>query len=261
MKDGELGRVYANGEAICREGEKGEVMYVVQSGKVKITKHTSSGELTLATLGSGDIFGEMALFESFPRSATIRAKDDLECLALTEWDFQSELRANPGVAIQLLKAIARRLRDTNAELAAAREAARRGAQVWGVDPAPVMLRLARLLTVRGGGVTWLDGAAEALPLPDAAATVLWSLATVHHWPDLAGGLAEAFRGLARGGRLMAIERRRGPGATGAASVGWTDEQAQSFADSCVAAGFVDPHVATRHAGRKDYLIGTAGRSG
>ena len=143
--------------------------------------------------------------------------------------------------------------------AAAREAARRGAQVWGVDPAPVMLRLARLLTVRGGGVTWLDGAAEALPLPDAAATVLWSLATVHHWPDLAGGLAEAFRVLAPGGRLLVIERRRRPGTTGLASHGWTDEQAQSFAGSCVAAGFIEPHVATRHTGRKDYLIVTAAR--
>jgi ubiquinone/menaquinone biosynthesis C-methylase UbiE len=144
--------------------------------------------------------------------------------------------------------------------AAAREAARRGATVWGVDPTPVMLRLARIVGARGRRVTWLEGAAEALPLPDAAATVLWSLSTVHHWPDLKRGLAEAFRVLAPGGRLLAIERRRQPGTTGMASHGWTDEQAQSFADSCVAAGFVDPHIAMRRTGRREYLIVTAARS-
>jgi ubiquinone/menaquinone biosynthesis C-methylase UbiE len=132
--------------------------------------------------------------------------------------------------------------------------------VWGVDPAPVMLRLARILAARGSPVTWLEGAAEALPLPDAAATVLWSLATVHHWRDLAGGLAEAFRVLAAGGRLLAIERRRRPGTTGLASHGWTDEQARSFAGSCVAAGFVDPHTEMRQIGRKEHLIVTATRS-
>lgn len=144
--------------------------------------------------------------------------------------------------------------------AAAREAARRGADVWGVDPTPMMLRLARILSARGRRVTWLEGAAEALPLPDAAATVLWSLSTVHHWSELKRGLAEAFRVLAPGGRLLAVERRRQPGTTGMASHGWTDEQARSFADICVAVGFVAPHIATRQTGRKDYLIVTADRS-
>jgi SAM-dependent methyltransferase len=132
--------------------------------------------------------------------------------------------------------------------AAAREAARRGASVWGVDPAPVMLRLARTFTARDAGIVWLEGAAEALPLPDAAATVLWSIATVHHWPDLDG-------------RLLAIERRRSPEARGLASHGWTDEQAQAFAHRCVAAGFVDPHVEKRLVGRAAHLTVTASRPG
>jgi ubiquinone/menaquinone biosynthesis C-methylase UbiE len=89
--------------------------------------------------------------------------------------------------------------------------------------------------------------------------VLWSLATVHHWQHLARGLAEAIRVLAPGGRLLAIERRL-PGTKGLASHGWTDEQVRSFAGSCVAAGFVNPHVETRPTGRKEYLIVTATRS-
>ncbi|MGH3988763.1 MAG: class I SAM-dependent methyltransferase, partial [Pseudonocardiaceae bacterium] len=75
--------------------------------------------------------------------------------------------------------------------AAVREAARRGARVTGVDPAPVMLRLARTLTRNRPAITWADGTAEDLPLPDGSATVLWSVATVHHWTDVTAGLAEA----------------------------------------------------------------------
>ena len=105
----------------------------------------------------------------------------------------------------------------------------------GVDPAAVMLRLARALT-RGSKVAWVDGTAESLPLDDASATVLWSLLTVHHWDDIDQGLAEARRVLAPNGRLLAAERRSTPGATGHASHGWTDEQAAAFADRCRSRG-------------------------
>jgi ubiquinone/menaquinone biosynthesis C-methylase UbiE len=132
---------------------------------------------------------------------------------------------------------------------AAREAARRGALVTGVDPAPVMLRLARMLTPDRSGVAWLPGTAEALPLPDATATVLWSLSTVHHWSDVTAGLAEAHRVLRSGGRLLAVERRAREGATAHASHGWTDEQAESFAEQCEATGFVAPTVSTHRPGR------------
>src|SRR5579875_916948 len=84
--------------------------------------------------------------------------------------------------------------------AAARQAGSRGATVTGVDPAPVMLGLARILT-RRPGVSWLEGTAEALPVRDGAATVLWSIATVHHWSDLDAGLTEARRVLWPGGAL------------------------------------------------------------
>jgi ubiquinone/menaquinone biosynthesis C-methylase UbiE len=142
---------------------------------------------------------------------------------------------------------------------AAREAARRGARVTGVDPAPVMLRLARLLSRfrRGpgpGAVGWTEGRAEALPVADGSATVLWSIATVHHWPDLDAGLGEARRALAPGGRLLVIERRAVPGATGLASHGWTDPQAARFADLCRAAGFTGVEVAECSPGRRTLLV-------
>jgi ubiquinone/menaquinone biosynthesis C-methylase UbiE len=133
---------------------------------------------------------------------------------------------------------------------AVREAARRGARVTGVDPAPVMLRLARTLTRNRLTITWAEGAAEDLREPDGSATIVWSLATVHHWRDVTAGLAEARRVLAPGGRLLAIERRVRPGATGLASHGWTDQQAESFVAQCRAAGFDSVHVEKHTPGRR-----------
>jgi ubiquinone/menaquinone biosynthesis C-methylase UbiE len=137
--------------------------------------------------------------------------------------------------------------------AAARRAARIGAGVTGIDPAGVMLDVARTLT-RRRSVVYLDGRAEALPLPDGAATVVWSIASVHHWADVGAGIAEAGRVLQDGGRLVAIERRTGPNATGLASHGWTDGQADAFAACCTESGFVDVRVARRRVSRRRSLV-------
>ncbi|MGQ0776345.1 MAG: class I SAM-dependent methyltransferase [Pseudonocardiales bacterium] len=137
---------------------------------------------------------------------------------------------------------------------AVRAAARRGARVTGVDPAPVMLRLARRLTRDRRAVVWAEGSAEDLPLADGSVTVLWSISTVHHWADLTAGLGEAHRVLVPNGRLLAIERRVRPGATGLASHGWTDQQAESFVAACTAVGFDDVSVQTRTAGRRAVLV-------
>jgi len=131
---------------------------------------------------------------------------------------------------------------------AVRRAARLGASATGIDPAAVMLRVARALGT-SDRVRYLDGRAEALPLDDGEATVAWSIATVHHWPDLDGGLAEVRRVLAPGGRFVAIERRTEPGATGLASHGWTAAQAEAFAAACGAAGLTEAKVVTG-AGRR-----------
>jgi ubiquinone/menaquinone biosynthesis C-methylase UbiE len=132
---------------------------------------------------------------------------------------------------------------------AVRAAARRGASVTGVDPARVMLRVARALTRDRADITWADGSAENLPLPDGSVTVAWSLATVHHWKDVTASLAEAHRVLAPGGRLLAIERQVRPDATGLASHGWTEQQAESFAAQCRTAGFGDLQIKKHGTGR------------
>ena len=91
---------------------------------------------------------------------------------------------------------------------AAREAARRGAEVTGVNPAPMMLRLGRYLSTSRSGrnIVFLPGTAEALPVADRAVTVAWAISSVHHWPDVPAGLRELHRVLAPGGRLIIAER-------------------------------------------------------
>ena len=100
-------------------------------------------------------------------------------------------------------------------------------------------------------VCYVDGSAEAIPLDDASATVVWSIATVHHWQDIDAGLAETRRVLGPGGRFLAGERHSEPGAQGPRSHGWTPEQAETFAEACRAHGFVDvrveEHQTDRHA--------------
>ena len=121
------------------------------------------------------------------------------------------------------------------------------------------MRLVGRVLTRRGRVDFLDGSAEALPVPDGSATVAWSLACVHHWSDLDAGLAEARRVLRPGGRFLAMERHTQLGADGLASHGWTDEQATAFAACCQAAGFEDVVAASHQAGRKPVLTVQARR--
>jgi ubiquinone/menaquinone biosynthesis C-methylase UbiE len=137
---------------------------------------------------------------------------------------------------------------------AVRRASARGAEAVGVDPAPVMLRVARARWRTDPGVEWRLGPAEVLPVEGGWADVLWSLSTVHHWTDVDAGLTEARRVLAPGGRLLALERRiADTGASGTASHGWTEAQARSFAELCHQHGFIDATVGT-HRGERGTVL-------
>jgi len=141
---------------------------------------------------------------------------------------------------------------------AARRAARFGASVVGIDPAPAMLRIARFLTRRSkNAARYARGSAEALPLLDSSVSVAWSIACVHHWTDLDAGLQEVRRVLKPRGRLIAIERLTRAGAKGLASHGWTTEQANAFADRCLACGFTDARISRHGQGRRTRVSVTA----
>jgi ubiquinone/menaquinone biosynthesis C-methylase UbiE len=105
-----------------------------------------------------------------------------------------------------------------------------------VDPAAVMLRVGRVAN-RAKGLRYVLGTAQTLPVVDGWASVVWSLATVHHWPDVDAALTEVSRVLAPGGRFVTIERQVADNAHGLASHGWTRAQADAFAGRCEAFGF------------------------
>lgn len=139
---------------------------------------------------------------------------------------------------------------------AVRYAAPRAAVVAGIDPDPVMLRLAKWSTAlrRPPNVSWLEGRAEKLPLPDGEATVAWAISSSHHWEDRSGGIREAWRILAPGGRLVLAERLTKPGARGHAAHGLTQDQAEDLARQLTAAGFGQVRWHIAKAGHRSLVI-------
>ncbi len=111
-------RTIKAGEVIIKENDQAAGFFVINSGKVEAIRGADSADPQhLATFGPGDFFGEMALFEGFPRSATVRAVEDSECLAMTRWDFMAEMKNHPEIAVGMLPVLVRRLRDLDARLA------------------------------------------------------------------------------------------------------------------------------------------------
>ncbi len=140
--------------------------------------------------------------------------------------------------------------------AAARAAARLGASVTGVDPARAALRLGRRLTAirRIPNVTFVMGTAEALPLPDSSATVVWAISSLHHWADRTAGLAEISRVLGPGGRVLLAERLVRAGARGHAGHGISRDGAERLASELTAAGFLVVHAEVHRARRRVLMV-------
>jgi len=94
------------GSAVAAEGEPGAGLFIIDSGDARVT----IGGKTINTLGAGDFFGEMALLDGGPRTATVTAKSDLSLFVLTEWVYRGLLTEHPSIAIRTLEAVASRLR-------------------------------------------------------------------------------------------------------------------------------------------------------
>lgn len=110
-------RSFKDGEAIVHEKDQPAGFFVITSGKVEVIRGAGGDKPQLLnTLGPGDFFGEMALFEGQARSATVKTVGDTECLAMTGWDFRAELSTEPEIAMAVLETVVRRLRDIEARL-------------------------------------------------------------------------------------------------------------------------------------------------
>jgi CRP-like cAMP-binding protein len=108
---------FKDGKVIFRENHPGKVMYIIDSGKVKLTRTTMrEGRnivTTLAVLKKGDFFGEMALFDYGPRSATATAVGDVELRMIARKDLEEEIKKHPEVAFYFLNKMSRRMRRTD----------------------------------------------------------------------------------------------------------------------------------------------------
>lgn len=99
------------GEALCREGQSGQEFFVIVDGEVEVKRRGRR----VSTGQSGDFFGEIALVEDMPRTASVIAKTPLRVFVLTARDFRSVVERSPGVERKVLRTLARRLASLSAD--------------------------------------------------------------------------------------------------------------------------------------------------
>ena len=97
---------HKKGTVIAREGDPGVGLFIIMDG----TAEVSIGGKKRATLGPGDFFGEIALLDGGPRTATVTATSDVQLLGLTEWVFRGLMVEHPAIALKTLQQMAGRLR-------------------------------------------------------------------------------------------------------------------------------------------------------
>src|SRR5438132_12617372 len=111
-----LVRRHPSGTVLFREGDRGQTMYVIRSGRVNIWKRIGDTEITLAVLGPGEFFGEMALLEGLPRSAGATVLEDATLVEVDQQSFETLLRKNSEVALRLLRRLSSRLREADRQV-------------------------------------------------------------------------------------------------------------------------------------------------
>ena len=118
MKESALGQVYQDGEAIVRQGESGDCMYVVQEGRIRIYVERDGKEVLLREPEDDEIvIGEMALFGSHVRSATVRAHGRARVLTVDKKAFLRRVHEDPSLALTILRTLSRRVRELSDEVA------------------------------------------------------------------------------------------------------------------------------------------------
>ena len=111
-------RTFPAHHVIFREGDESDTCYVVRAGHARaVREHADGRMIALAHFGPGDIFGELAMFDAERRSATVETLDDVQAIAVLGADMRRLLRRHPDIAVKLVIALGRRLREANERLA------------------------------------------------------------------------------------------------------------------------------------------------
>lgn len=110
------GELITQGTVLFYEGDPGQEMYIIQSGKIRISKRVRNVEKTLVILGKGEFFGEMAILNNRPRSATATVMEDSRILIFDRETFETMIRNNAEVAIRIIKKLAARLQEADNQI-------------------------------------------------------------------------------------------------------------------------------------------------
>ena len=111
-------RAFPAGQVLFREGDASDTCYVVRTGHARaIREHSDGRSITLANFGPGDIFGELAMFDGERRSATVESIGELQAVAIGARDMRRLMQAHPALAVEMVVALGRRLRESNERLA------------------------------------------------------------------------------------------------------------------------------------------------
>ena len=108
-----FGRECPEGTVLFREGDAGKTMFVIQSGRVTITKSLHGASKTLAIMGPGEFLGEMSILNDKPRTATAEVTEDAQLLEIDGHTFEQMVVGNAEIAVRLIKRLARRLDAAN----------------------------------------------------------------------------------------------------------------------------------------------------
>jgi CRP/FNR family cyclic AMP-dependent transcriptional regulator len=111
-----FGRNVPAGQVLFHEGEPGKEMFVIQSGKVRLSRSIRGQEKLLAELGAGEFFGEMSIINDKPRTATAVVLEDAQLLVLDPKTFEAMIKANTEIAVRMIKKLAERLSDADAQI-------------------------------------------------------------------------------------------------------------------------------------------------
>lgn len=118
ISDACIARQFTRNETIVRQGEMGLGLYIIARGRVKVDREQGGVRTQVAELGPEQFFGDMALLDNKPRSATVTGIEDAECLLLTRDSFVRLMNKYPEIPIRMAKVLAERLREANAKIVA-----------------------------------------------------------------------------------------------------------------------------------------------
>jgi CRP/FNR family cyclic AMP-dependent transcriptional regulator len=109
-----FGKEIPKGTVLVREGDVGKEMFVIQSGRIAVSKRVRDVEKVLAVLGPGEFFGEMAIISNKPRNATATVEEEARVLVIDPKTFEAMIRGNSEIAVRMIKKLADRLSEADA---------------------------------------------------------------------------------------------------------------------------------------------------